>query len=984
MRKKVDERIRTLIENGVKTRHRSIFVIIGDKSRDQIVNLHYMLSKSVIKARPTVLWCYKDKLELSSHKKKRAKQIKKLMQRGLLDPEKVDPFSLFVESGGLTYCLYKDSERVLGNTFGMCVLQDVHERFRTESHSEAVGRFNERFLLSIASCKACVVMDDELNILPVSSHIKSISPVPVREDFEGLSEAERDLKNLKEQLNDDIPVGPLIRKCCTLDQGKAVITFLDAILDKTLRSTVALLAARGRGKSAALGLAIAGAIAAGYSNIFVTAPSPENLKTLFEFVCKGFDALEYKEHMDFDVVKSNNPEFKKSIVRINIYKQHRQTIQYIQPHEHEKLSQVELLVIDEAAAIPLPAVKSLLGHYLVFLSSTVNGYEGTGRSLSLKLLQQLEEQSRESANGRLFKKIELSESIRYASGDPIESWLHSLLCLDVTSAIPNINRIPPPSECDLYYVNRDTLFSYHKESELFLQRMMALYVASHYKNSPNDLQLMADAPAHHLFVLLGPVDESKNQLPDILCVIQVSLEGQISRKSAIRSLSDGYQPSGDQIPWKFCEQFQDTVFPSLSGARIVRIATHPSVMRSGYGSQAVELLTRYFEGQLTPISEVDDVENVTEALHVRVTEAAEKASLLEENIKPRTNLPPLLVHLRERRPEKLHYIGVSFGLTLDLFRFWRKHRFAPFYIGQIQSTVTGEHTCMVLKSLNNDDIEDGGSDQWGFYGPFYQDFKRRFCRLLHLSFHEMEYKLAMSILDPKINFMELEPTLPPLDGFFSSIKQFLSPHDMKRLEAYTNNLVDFHLIFDLVPILANLYFEGRIPVTLSYAQASVLLCIGLQGQNISYIEGQMKLERQQILSLFIKVMKKFHKYLYSIASKEVESTLPRLKEIVMEPHSISVDEDLNNAAKEVEDEMRSKSESVLNPELLQQYAIVEREADFENALQNGGKIQSGGLISLKSSRSKTEKHGNQKESHKSGKKRSKDDRGSKSNKKKKF
>ncbi|KAG2711708.1 hypothetical protein I3760_04G089400 [Carya illinoinensis] len=766
MRKKVDERIRTLIENGVKTRHRSIFVIIGDKSRDQIVNLHYMLSKSVIKARPTVLWCYKDKLELSSHKKKRAKQIKKLMQRGLLDPEKVDPFSLFVESGGLTYCLYKDSERVLGNTFGMCVLQDfealtpnllartietveggglivlllrslssltnlytmvmdVHERFRTESHSEAVGRFNERFLLSIASCKACVVMDDELNILPVSSHIKSISPVPVREDFEGLSEAERDLKNLKEQLNDDIPVGPLIRKCCTLDQG--------------------------------------------------------------------FDALEYKEHMDFDVVKSNNPEFKKAIVRINIYKQHRQTIQYIQPHEHEKLSQVELLVIDEAAAIPLPAVKSLLGHYLVFLSSTVNGYEGTGRSLSLKLLQQLEEQSRESANGRLFKKIELSESIRYASGDPIESWLHSLLCLDVTSAIPNINRIPPPSECDLYYVNRDTLFSYHKESELFLQRMMALYVASHYKNSPNDLQLMADAPAHHLFVLLGPVDESKNQLPDILCVIQVSLEGQISRKSAIRSLSDGYQPSGDQIPWKFCEQFQDTVFPSLSGARIVRIATHPSVMRSGYGSQAVELLTRYFEGQLTPISEVDDVENVTEALHVRVTEAAEKASLLEENIKPRTNLPPLLVHLRERRPEKLHYIGVSFGLTLDLFRFWRKHRFAPFYIGQIQSTVTGEHTCMVLKSLNNDDIEDGGSDQWGFYGPFYQDFKRRFCRLLHLSFREMEYKLAMSILDPKINFMELEPTLPPLDGFFSSIKQFLSPHDMKRLEAYTNNLVDFHL-----------------------------------------------------------------------------------------------------------------------------------------------------------------------------------------------
>ncbi|XP_062148759.1 RNA cytidine acetyltransferase 1 [Alnus glutinosa] len=1030
MRKKVDERIRTLIENGVKTRHRSMFVIIGDKSRDQIVNLHYMLSKAVIKAKPTVLWCYKDKLELSSHKKKRAKQIKKLMQRGLLDPEKVDPFSLFVETGGLTYCLYKDSERVLGNTFGMCVLQDfealtpnllartietveggglivlllrslssltnlytmvmdVHERFRTESHSEAAGRFNERFLLSLASCKACVIMDDELNILPISSHLRSITPVPVKEDSEGLSVAERDLKNLKEQLNDDIPVGPLIKKCCTLDQGKAVITFLDAILDKTLRSTVALLAARGRGKSAALGLAIAGAIAAGYSNIFVTAPSPENLKTLFEFVCKGFDALEYKEHIDFDVVRSSNPEFKKATVRINIFKQHRQTIQYIQPHEHEKLSQVELLVVDEAAAIPLPVVKSLLGPYLVFLSSTVNGYEGTGRSLSLKLLQQLEGQNRESANsvggflsGRLFKKIELSESIRYASGDPIESWLHALLCLDVTNSIPNINRIPQPDECDLYYVNRDTLFSYHNDSEVFLQRMMALYVASHYKNSPNDLQLMADAPAHHLFVLLGPVDESKNQLPDILCVIQVSLEGQISRKSAIRSLSDGYQPSGDQIPWKFCEQFQDTNFPSLSGVRIVRIATHPSVMRSGYGSKAVELLSSYFEGLIRPISEVDDVTNFTETPHARVTEAAEKASLLEENIKPRTNLPPLLVHLRDRQPEKLHYIGVSFGLTQDLFRFWRKRGFAPFYIGQIPSAVTGEHTCMVLKPLNNDDIEDSGSDQWGFFGPFYEDFRQRFTRLLHLSFREMEYKLAMSILEPKINFEEREATPSSSDGLLSSIKQVLSPHDMKRLEAYTNNLADFHLILDLVPILTRLYFEGKLPVTMSYAQASVLLCIGLQGQSFTYVEGQIKLERQQILSLFIKVMKKFHKYLYSIASKEIESTLPQRKEIVMKPQSVSVDEDLKNAAKQVEDERKSETDGLLNPELLQQYAIGDREADFENALKSRGKIPSGGLISLKSSKNKIEKHGNQKESQKSGKKRSKDDHRSKSNKKK--
>ncbi|XP_051114910.1 RNA cytidine acetyltransferase 1-like [Andrographis paniculata] len=1031
MRKKVDQRIRTLIENGVKARHRSMFVIVGDKSLDQIVNLHYMLSKSVTKARPTVLWCYKDKLTLSSHKKKRAKQVKKLMQRGLLDPEKVDPFSLFVETAGITYCLYRDSERVLGNTFGMCILQDfealtpnllartietvegggiiilllrslssltslytmvmdVHERFRTESHSRPAGRFNERFLLSLASCKACIVMDDELNILPVSSHMKSITPIPVREDSEGLSEAERELANLKEQHDDDFPVGPLIRKCRTMDQGKALIEFLDAILDKSLRGTVALLAARGRGKSAALGLAISGAVAAGYSNIFVTAPSPENLKTLFEFICKGFEMLEYKEHLHYDKVESTNPEFKRAIVRINVYKQHRQTVQYIQPHEHEKLSQVELLVVDEAAAIPLPVVKSLLGPYLVFLSSTVNGYEGTGRSLSLKLLQQLEEKNQLSSrstkkvdSGSLFKKIELNESIRYASGDPIESWLHGLLCLDVTSSIPGITRLPPPNECDLYYVNKDTLFSYHKDSELFLQRMMALYVASHYKNSPNDLQLMADAPAHHLFVLLGPVDESKNHLPDILCVIQISFEGQISRESATESLRNGRQPSGDQIPWKFCEVFKDPVFPSLSGARIVRIATHPNAMRLGYGSVAVELLSRYFEGQLTPISELDD-EEFPENSPVRVTEAAEKASLLEENIKPRTDLPPLLVPLRERRPEKLHYVGVSFGLTLDLFRFWRKLKFAPFFISPIPNNVTGEHTCMVLKPLNNDDTESNGSDELGFFRPFYQVFRKRFSKLLPCDFRRMDYKLAMSILDPKINFSNMDLSVPSSDEHLKSISEMLDSDGMQDLEAYVKNGADYHTIKYLKCDLALAYFWEKIPVTLSLAQTSILLCIGLQDKDVSYVEGEMDLERVQILGLYIKIMTKFHKFISALATQGTQPTNSRLKDIIMEPHPVSVEEDLTDAAKQVQDDMNSKEDGALNPDLLQQYAIVDKDADFENALRNSGaKALSGSLISVKSNRERSEKRGKPAESEKSEKKRNKNDHSSRSNKKRK-
>lgn len=53
------------------------------------------------------------------------------------------------------------------------------------------------------------------------------------------------------------------------------------------------------------------------------------------------------------------------------------------------------------------------------------------------------------------------------------------------------------------------------------QRMMALYVASHYKNTPNDLQLMSDAPAHHLFVLLGELLQDHLHVPFVCEVVVI-------------------------------------------------------------------------------------------------------------------------------------------------------------------------------------------------------------------------------------------------------------------------------------------------------------------------------------------------------------------------------------------------------------------------------------------------------------------------------
>jgi N-acetyltransferase 10 len=198
---------------------------------------------------------------------------------------------------------------------------------------------------------------------------------------------------------------------------------------------------------------------------------------VFDFCCRGLNALKYQEHLDYTITynTASGREEIKCITSIHVHRSHRQVIQYIRPDETDKFASSELVAIDEAAAIPLPIVRSLMTQTdrLIFLSSTVNGYEGTGRALSLKLIKELRDRKggRQAgvqaataaadaisgpkskkgevkvheqrwaaasaaaadpvtANAGPLREIELITPIRYALGDPVESWLNKLLCLD--------------------------------------------------------------------------------------------------------------------------------------------------------------------------------------------------------------------------------------------------------------------------------------------------------------------------------------------------------------------------------------------------------------------------------------------------------------------------------------------------------------------------------------------------------------------------
>lgn len=984
-RKKLDPRIRTLIQNGIRTNRRSLFVIIGDHGRDQVVNLHYILTRSQVAKRPSVLWCYKKELGFSSNKQKRMKATKKKQKVSKKDAEEEDPFELFVSSTDIRYAYYKETDRILGKTFGMCVLQDfealepnylartietvqgggivvllvktltslkqlytmvmdVHARYRSgDRKNDATARFNERFLLSLTSCETCLVLDDKLDVLPITSHsIDEVAEASLSE-FSELSELKKSLSGSS--------TGKLVSLAKTMDQAKVITIFAEivtaAVETGNPRNTVSLTAGRGRGKSAALGLAVAASLNAGLSNVFLTSPSPENLGTLFEFLFKGLDSLGYEEHLDYEIIQSTYAEFNKAIVRVNIKRRGqgtRQTVLYISPQDSHLLGQAELVVIDEAAAIPLPLVQKLItGPYLVFLSSTINGYEGTGRSLSLKLLHSL----RSNPNKSL-RELQLTEPIRYGPGDPVENWLNSLLCLDCQSTLkPASGTLPHPDKCELFQVNRDTLFSYHKASEAFLQRMMSLYVASHYKNSPNDLQLMSDAPGHRLFVLLGPVDLASASLPDILAVVQIAFEGRLTRESVLRSLRRGKRDAGDLIPWTISTQFMDGEFGEMSGARIVRIAVHPEMQSMGYGGRALEQLVRFYSGEFGGTEEADDDKTATDAT------TGNGDDLMTEKPKPRANLAPLLLNVMDIKQDSLHWLGTSYGLTLQLFKFWHRHSFLPTYLRQTANDITGEHTMLMLRSLRMDTRGIAVNPTW--LQSLNQDFIKRFSGLLGGSFRTMTPTLSLSILNYGNNSKATRE-----EGEASILSSLFTAHDLHRLESYASNTSELYLISDLLPILSTLHFSP-LPtnplqtIHLSPVQAAILLIIGLQRRDIGDAEKELGLPRETVMAMTVKCIRRMVAVIREARLSKLEAGEPitTLKSTTnpdtLLPKNIdlpSIEEDLQSGAIVASKELADRQTRLLSALDLTQYEIDVGGEALENDLK--GRKNFDGVISVKS------------------------------------
>jgi len=107
------------------------------------------------------------------------------------------------------------------------------------------------------------------------------------------------------------------------------------------------------------------------------------------------------------------------------------------------------------------------------------------------------------------------------------------------------------------------------------------------------------------------------------------------------------------------------------------------------------------------------------------------------------------------------------------------------------------------------------------------------------------------------------------------IYDLFTSFDLKRLDNYSNNVIDYSLILNTIPQLSRLYFLNKISLNLTNFQESILLGVGLQNKTLNSIQTELKIGPVQILALFNKSIKKLTQCLRFIEEREIATEIAK-------------------------------------------------------------------------------------------------------------
>ena len=229
--------------------------------------------------------------------------------------------------------------------------------------------------------------------------------------------------------------------------------------------------------------------------------------------------------------------------------------------------QADWLLVDEAAAIPAPLLHQLVSRFpRTLLTTTVQGYEGTGRGFLLKFCARFPH----------LHRFELQQPIRWAQGCPLEKMVSEALVFD------DENFTHTPQGNIVIAAFEQTLWRSEPETPLKVYQLLS---GAHYRTSPLDLRRMMDAPGQHFLQAAG-----ENEIAGALWLVD---EGGLSQQLSQAVWAGFRRPRGNLVAQSLAAHGSNPLAATLRGRRVSRIAVHPARQREGTGRQLIAGALQY-------------------------------------------------------------------------------------------------------------------------------------------------------------------------------------------------------------------------------------------------------------------------------------------------------------------------------------------------------------------------------------------------------
>ena len=324
----------------------------------------------------------------------------------------------------------------------------------------------------------------------------------------------------------------------TADQKKAIKAIIHVVTGHRRRPLL-ISADRGRGKSAALGFAAAQLIERGLcQHITICAPSRKMADIVFHHAA---DTRRLYFQTADEILKSPD--------------------------------KTDLLLIDEAAAIPLSLLNQLLQkHSRIVFATTLHGYEGSGRGFAIRFQKTLDEKTPG------WKHCHLRQPIRWEENDLLEKFTFDALLLSAEPVDGQVVKNATLADCVISQIDKTDLI----KQEQRLSSLFGLLVAAHYQTKPSDLQHMLDDKNTALFTL--------EYQGNIIATALLNKEGGFDRAMARQIFNGMRRPKGNLVAQALAAHAGFMDAPCLVGDRIVRLAVHPALQRQGFGRALLDFI----------------------------------------------------------------------------------------------------------------------------------------------------------------------------------------------------------------------------------------------------------------------------------------------------------------------------------------------------------------------------------------------------------